>query len=335
MNVMTCEMCGSTDLIKQDGFYVCQHCGTKYSVDEARKLLGVVKIDKTEETTKLLSLARRARESNNSENAEKYYGMVLQESPDNWEANFFQVYYHAMQCKLINITSSNYDVANICSSTVKLIAGLADETEKSEALNTVVRYAVAFAHMTATASINHYNSYSTVDGAKAECIDRVVSGTGIFMQLEDSMKNFASAYKTELATLQKEYISFLSKYGKYYNGTQRDSLISRLKAEVSSQDSSYIAPEVQSGGCYIATAVYGSYDCPQVWTLRRFRDNDLASTWYGRLFIHIYYAVSPTIVNLFGNTEWFKRMWRGKLDKMVAELQKKGYEATPYEDKNW
>lgn len=35
-----------------------------------------------------------------------------------------------------------------------------------------------------------------------------------------------------------------------------------------------------TGGCYVATAVYGSYDCPQVWTLRRFRDNTLAATWY-------------------------------------------------------
>lgn len=93
--------------------------------------------------------------------------------------------------------------------------------------------------------------------------------------------------------------------------------------------------QTSGGGCYVATCVYGSYDCPQVWTLRRFRDNDLASTWYGRLFIRTYYAFSPTIVKLFGNTEWFKSMWRGKLDRMVAELQEKGYEATPYEDKNW
>jgi hypothetical protein len=51
-----------------------------------------------------------------------------------------------------------------------------------------------------------------------------------------------------------------------------------------------------SGGCYVATAVYGSYDCPQVWTLRRYRDNQLAKTWYGRLFIHTYYAISPTFL---------------------------------------
>lgn len=29
-------------------------------------------------------------------------------------------------------------------------------------------------------------------------------------------------------------------------------------------------------GCYVATAVYHSYNCPQVWTLRRFRDGVLA-----------------------------------------------------------
>lgn len=43
--------------------------------------------------------------------------------------------------------------------------------------------------------------------------------------------------------------------------------------------------EHSSGGCYIATAVYGSYDCPEVWTLRRFRDNFLAENWLGRMFI--------------------------------------------------
>ena len=89
------------------------------------------------------------------------------------------------------------------------------------------------------------------------------------------------------------------------------------------------------GGCYVATAVYGSYDCPQVWTLRRYRDDTLASTWYGRAFIRTYYAISPTLVKWFGETEWFKKMWKGKLDRMVEELQADGVESTPYEDKKW
>ena len=29
MKRLTCEMCGGTDLIKQDGVFVCQNCGKK------------------------------------------------------------------------------------------------------------------------------------------------------------------------------------------------------------------------------------------------------------------------------------------------------------------
>lgn len=93
--------------------------------------------------------------------------------------------------------------------------------------------------------------------------------------------------------------------------------------------------KVDQGGCYVATAVYGSYDCPQVWTLRRYRDYTLAGTWYGRAFIKTYYSISPTLVKWFGNTEWFKQMWRGTLDSMVERLQSKGVKDTPYEDVKW
>lgn len=88
----------------------------------------------------------------------------------------------------------------------------------------------------------------------------------------------------------------------------------------------------QSGGCYIATAVYRSYDCPQVWTLRRFRDLKLAATRCGRAFIAVYYAVSPKIVCWFGSTRCFQRICRMLLDHFVCKLQKDGYESTPYLD---
>lgn len=90
-----------------------------------------------------------------------------------------------------------------------------------------------------------------------------------------------------------------------------------------------------SQGCYVATCVYGSYDCPQVWTLRRFRDYSLATTPYGRAFIRLYYAVSPTLVKWFGGTRWFKKMWQGPLDKMVRKLKIQGVADTPYNDRNW
>lgn len=90
-----------------------------------------------------------------------------------------------------------------------------------------------------------------------------------------------------------------------------------------------------SGGCYVATAVYGSYDCPQVWTLRRYRDYTLAETWYGRAFIRTYYAVSPTLVEWLGDKGWFKNLCKPHLDKKVNSLNKEGVSDKPYSDKEW
>ncbi len=91
-------------------------------------------------------------------------------------------------------------------------------------------------------------------------------------------------------------------------------------------------PTEKKRGCYIATCVYGSYDCPQVWTLRRYRDMILARTWYGRAFISVYYAVSPTLVKIFGNMTWFRMICKKKLDKIVDSLQNTGIDASMYVD---
>lgn len=136
------------------------------------------------------------------------------------------------------------------------------------------------------------------------------------------------------------------------SGDSRSEEISDLKAmydEIQMLDPSFVPPELpstpgvnqysqsnsSSGGCYVATAVYGSYDCPEVWTLRRFRDYTLAETWYGRAFIRTYYAISPTLVRWFGHTEWFNRMWKPILNKMVRKLNNNGVENTAYCDKDW
>lgn len=91
--------------------------------------------------------------------------------------------------------------------------------------------------------------------------------------------------------------------------------------------------QAKAMGCYIATCVYGSYDCPEVWTLRRFRDYTLDETWYGRAFVKCYYAVSPTLVKWFGKEAWFIRFWKKVLDSFVRRLNNRGVENTKYQDK--
>ena len=95
------------------------------------------------------------------------------------------------------------------------------------------------------------------------------------------------------------------------------------------------APQKKKNGCYVATAIYGSYDCPEVWTLRRFRDTTLARTWHGRAFIRVYYALSPTLVVLFGKKAWFRIIIQPLLNSMVFHLQKNGVLDTPYSDREW
>lgn len=75
-----------------------------------------------------------------------------------------------------------------------------------------------------------------------------------------------------------------------------------------------------SGGCYIATAVYGSYEAPQVLTLRRYRDQTLQKTWFGRLFIRVYYALSPALARRLRNAKALSTWVRKRLDFIVAKL---------------
>ena len=89
------------------------------------------------------------------------------------------------------------------------------------------------------------------------------------------------------------------------------------------------------GGCYVPTCVYGSYDCPEVWTLRRFRDNTLANHWAGRAFIRMYYAVAPATVRFFGDVIWIRNFWKKHLNHLVDRLRDRGVEDTPYRDKVW
>lgn len=51
MKKIVCEMCESTDFIKEDGLFVCQGCGCKYSMEEAKKMMKEVGDDEARQNT--------------------------------------------------------------------------------------------------------------------------------------------------------------------------------------------------------------------------------------------------------------------------------------------
>lgn len=94
MKRLICEMCGGTDLMKQDGVFVCQACGCKYSVEEARKMMvegtvevqGVVQISNTAQISNLMNMAKSAFDSKNYAKAEEFCNQIIAMDDKNYEA---------------------------------------------------------------------------------------------------------------------------------------------------------------------------------------------------------------------------------------------------------
>lgn len=379
MKQLTCEMCGSTELVKQDGFFVCQTCGCKYSVEEAKKMMiegtvevqGTVKVDSSDEIKKLYQAARNARETSDDATALRHYENISAKDPNSWEALFYLVILKTNSIKNSEIASSAISVANSIDRVFQLIKEyVPEDTDKKAAVKEVVDQCYVTATWLTSASHNFYKTMTKGNGMMAltgiSGMISSVSSTGNALS-EDQNRCFHIAnlmcycgnaieshfgmededYKEYAVWSWKKMLEFNADYRKVHGSDifSKESL-EKFSSKVKQYDPNYGVNSDNksngsnnsgnsSGGCYVATCVYGSYDCPQVWTLRRYRDDTLGSTWYGRLFIRTYYAISPTLVKWFGKTNWFKKLWKGKLDRMVAKLQNNGVEDTPYEDKEW
>jgi hypothetical protein len=62
-------------------------------------------------------------------------------------------------------------------------------------------------------------------------------------------------------------------------------------------------------GCFIATVVYGSADCPEVRLLQAFRDEILLRTHLGRMLIRLYYTIGPPIARVTHKIPFLKRLF--------------------------
>ncbi len=350
MKSMICEKCGSNDFINQDEVFVCQFCGTKYSLEEAKKMMiegtvdvkGIVEVDTSKELKNLYQIARRYKKDNIAEIAVKYYDKISFKDPTSWEACFYTVYFRAVQCRFVDIYHSATSVKNIINSVMKLIKeNVSDHSEQETAYTEVATKVNSFVSSVYEATKNYYDNIENAQSHIYECFNNAYSALKCEYCMGDELDLlFGSDNKANELSVSawKQGVSIHSQivWMSKYEQTHID-MINSYVSKIKKYDKEYQEPKVNKKikACYVATCVYGSYDCPQVWTLRRYRDNQLAKTWYGRAFIHTYYAISPTIVKWFGHTKWFKKMWQGKLDKLVEKLQNEGVESTPYQDRDW
>ena len=272
---LTCEMCGGTDLIKQDGYFVCQSCGCKYTLEEARKMMNAesapaetasagsttVKVDTSEKLTKLYQIARRSRDDNNSENAAKYYDLILQEDPMSWEASFYTVYYQAMQTNIASIESAAHKVHNCLGSVLGLIRDQEPEEAQGKAVGEVAVRVSSIATMLSNAARNHYDGIdaSIKNKYTQEYIDQVCAARDMVYDLANLIEKTFSAeetrqfapslwkigislHKTILPRLadqagnNKTIDRYAAKIGKYDPSYQNDRKAETLRAEIADID---------------------------------------------------------------------------------------------------
>jgi uncharacterized repeat protein (TIGR01451 family) len=82
-----------------------------------------------------------------------------------------------------------------------------------------------------------------------------------------------------------------------------------------------ILSESDGGNCFIATAAYGSYLEPEVFVLRRFRDEVLLKHGAGEAFVDWYYRTSPPLAAVISDHEWMRVLVRTGLSPLVYGLK--------------
>lgn len=386
MKKLTCEMCGSIDLVKQDGMFVCQTCGTKYSVEEAKKMMiegtvdvsgSTVRVDNTASIENYYKMAESAYDSSNQKEAEDYCNKIIEIDPNNYKAWLLKGRAAGWQSTLRNLRIE--EAVNCFTKALDSVPEEEKENVKKEASKEIQNLSTALLKLCCDnyakwpsdenaseilENLKLAQLYSFVLLAKcgvpaddfketvATIINQSVVAAWENVILKDyqgdehpskyTWKTFIERGFTAVALLQqaidlsdKDDQEDVQRYKNmiiltqtlvdscswtYSNGgyvpeysltaeakqTNIDNIM-KWHEKIKEIDPNYVIPArhipKQNGGCYVATCVYGSYDCPQVWTLRRYRDYTLAETWYGRAFIHTYYAISPTIVRWFGTTQ--------------------------------
>jgi hypothetical protein len=93
-----------------------------------------------------------------------------------------------------------------------------------------------------------------------------------------------------------------------------------------------ISDSGDDGGCFIATAAYGSYLNPHVKILRDFRDKFLISNSLGRKFVHLYYQHGPRIANHIEKYDFLQFLTRQALLPLIgmSSLFNKSNKITPF-----
>ena len=356
-----CTNCGANiEVDPQNEAGICPYCNTAYITQKAIVNYNTTIINHNTIQAEnvnivggnfdnLMKLAEEAWEGANYADAYEKFSKALEINPDDEYALLYK-------SLCAGWTDSNFRI--IQNAFYKVFGNVDFKTDSDFKAKLLNHFSCElFEFLNAYTNVTHqlYNP----DYPNTANIENVWERLGNVIVLLNMIIDFQKKIKDQSDVYKKNYLVFLKSLvgnyqticGKWHYNTYAGFGIADIKkvyhpdkehyeklqeeiiAEIKKYDPNYQPPEKE--GCYIATSVYGSYDCSPVWVLRRYRDEKLGQTFFGKIFIKFYYTISPTLVKWFGNRKWFQNFWKKRLNNFVEKLKSKGFEDTPYQDKNW
>ena len=165
MKQLVCELCRGTNFGKLDGTYICQSCGSKYSLEEARRLLVEIPPEPAKpaepEQPRIpvdhLALARQAKIRGEDAEALRHYTIAHNADPENWEAAFFTVYYNALACKISQIEAAAGSVRTALGPVLEKLQAQLPPQQRQAAYAEISLYTNKAASFLYDAARNHFD----------------------------------------------------------------------------------------------------------------------------------------------------------------------------------
>jgi DNA-directed RNA polymerase subunit RPC12/RpoP len=329
----------------------CMYCGGDILVQEAVQkyhfeISGNVKLDRKAEIENYKKIGSREFEDGNFKDSFEYYTRVLEIDTEDFDALMYRGLSRAWQSTLINneLLDANKGAKRALeiyqnNGCTKEDLYLKIDLISSEIYKVII---AIFDLATRHYSENHYG-VQTAEEYWIHLLLCVESLEGIIELHSEEMTKENIFYKENKIHYLKELIIFYVEIcnGKKYidinsnvsldahiNPNMRatitekyDLVVSEIRKHEPTYNPKFIART--KSGCYIATAIYGDYNAPEVMTLRSFRDTVLKKYYLGRLFIKVYYAVSPSLATRLQKTVYINRTVKKVLDGFVNKLNNK------------
>lgn len=298
MKPMKCKFCASTTFTESGQYLQCDYCNTRYTTEQARGLIDDVKLDRSEESAKLLRLTRSLLSRSNLQDAREAIGKALELDPD------------------------AYDVW-LVRAEVTALSGVAQHsnsfTEHAE-----LRTADVIADLHQAKTLTEDEAEVRKCGATALEIARKVIDQGAANRTW--YPEVSSAQLVPLLRLSYEYdpsdydalklIVDLESYRHGCTGGMTPGEAQRVRGEsaanyasavqvIQRRDPTYAPPALgtfKGSNCFVITATMGEERALPVVILRAYRDEVLVRSRAGRTFIGWYGRKGPVIASIISGS---------------------------------